>query len=118
MDGHPAMYPEELVYRLVKMFSYESDTVLDPFLGSGTTIKVARELGREAIGYEREIQYKTVIMQKLGLTEDTTQPDTMLGYYKKTMDLEALEQESIKAEAEAASKLFGMEAEVFETGEV
>jgi ParB/RepB/Spo0J family partition protein len=117
-DGHPAVYPDELAYRLIKMFSYEGDRVLDPFLGSGTTIKVARELGREAIGYEREIQYKTVIMQKLGLTEETIQPDTMLGYYKKTMDLEALEQESIKAEAEAASKLFGMEAEVFETGEV
>ena len=42
------MYPNELVHRLVKMFSYEGDTVLDPFLGSGTTIKVARQLGREA----------------------------------------------------------------------
>jgi DNA modification methylase len=117
-DGHPAVYPDELAYRLIKMFSYEGDRVLDPFLGSGTTIKVARELGREAIGYEREIQYKTVIMQKLGLTEDTMQPDTMLGYSKKTIDLEELEQESIKSEAEVTSKLFEMEAEVFETGEV
>ena len=66
-DGHPAIYPAELVSRLVKMFSYEGDTVLDPFLGSGTTVKVARELNREAIGYEREPQYKAVIMQKLGI---------------------------------------------------
>jgi DNA modification methylase len=44
MEGHPAIFPDELVYRLVRMFSYEGDTVLDPFLGTGTTVKVAREL--------------------------------------------------------------------------
>ena len=65
MDGHPAIYPDELVHRLVKMFSYEGDTVLDPFLGSGTTFKVAQDLGRVPIGYERELQYKSVIMGKL-----------------------------------------------------
>lgn len=65
MDGHPAIYPDELVRRLVLMFSYEGDTVVDPFLGSGTTVKVARELGRDAIGYEREPKYKEVIMRNL-----------------------------------------------------
>ena len=113
-DGHPAIFPDELVSRLVRMFSYEGDTVLDPFLGSGTTIKVARELGREAIGYERENQYKPVIMQKLGLSEEALQTETMIGYAKRTMDLDALEQESIKAEAEAASKQFEDEPEVTE----
>jgi DNA modification methylase len=54
MKGHPAIYPDELVSRLVQMFSFEGDLVLDPFLGSGTTIKVARELNRQGIGYERE----------------------------------------------------------------
>lgn len=68
-EGHPRVFPDELAHRLIKMFSYIGDTVLDPFLGSGTTIKVARELGREAIGYEQEIQYKAAIMQKLGMTE-------------------------------------------------
>jgi DNA modification methylase len=48
--GHPATFPDELVRRLVRMYSYVGDTVLDPFLGSGTTVKVARELGREGIG--------------------------------------------------------------------
>jgi DNA modification methylase len=52
------------------MFSYESDTVLDPWLGSGTTVKVARELSREAVGYEKEPQYKSVIMKKLGIESD------------------------------------------------
>ncbi|MBU2549598.1 MAG: site-specific DNA-methyltransferase, partial [Proteobacteria bacterium] len=64
--GHPAIYPDSLVERLIRMFSYEGDTVLDPWLGSGTTVKVARELNREAVGYEKEAQYKSVIMKKLG----------------------------------------------------
>lgn len=66
MEGHPAIYPDSLVERLIRMFSYEGDTVLDPWLGSGTTVKVARELNREAVGYEKEAQYKSVIMKKLG----------------------------------------------------
>ena len=69
-EGHPAVYPDELPRRLIRMFSYESDTVLDPWLGSGTTVKVARELSREAVGYEKEPQYKSVIMKKLGIESD------------------------------------------------
>ena len=114
MEGHPAMYPDELAYRLIKMFSYEGETVLDPFLGSGTTIKVARELGREGIGYERELQYKPVIMEMLGLTSGNLQQASMVGYAQKALDLDALEQASIKAEAEAASKQFEDETEAAE----
>jgi ParB/RepB/Spo0J family partition protein len=67
-EGHPAVFPDELVRRLVKMFSFEGEKVLDPFLGSGTTVKVAQDLGRVGIGYERVAKYKTTIMEKLGLT--------------------------------------------------
>lgn len=67
MKGHPAIWPDQLASRLIRMFSYEGETVLDPFLGSGTTVKVARELGREGIGYERELQYKGLIMERLGI---------------------------------------------------
>jgi hypothetical protein len=81
-DGHPAIYPEELVRRLVRMFSYEGDTVLDPFLGSGTTVKVAREMNREAVGYEREPQYKAVIMQKLGIVPGESQKQPVEGMAK------------------------------------
>jgi DNA modification methylase len=49
---HVAVFPDELPRRLMQMFTYEDDTVLDPFLGSGTTTKVALELGRNSIGYE------------------------------------------------------------------
>jgi DNA modification methylase len=99
-DGHPAIYPEELVSRLVKMFSYEGDTVIDPFLGSGTTVKVARELNREAIGYEREPQYKAVIMQKLGIApgEGQKQPVESLAEYAG----KALAADGYKEEADAA----------------
>ncbi|MCX6650041.1 MAG: site-specific DNA-methyltransferase [Methanomassiliicoccales archaeon] len=50
--GHIAMFPVDLPKRLIKMFTFPGDTVLDPFLGSGTTTKAACEMGRSSIGYE------------------------------------------------------------------
>jgi site-specific DNA-methyltransferase (adenine-specific) len=50
--GHPAPFPEQLPYRLIKLFSFTDDTILDPFLGSGTTAWVAKRLQRKAIGVE------------------------------------------------------------------
>lgn len=63
--GHEAMFPEELPRRLIKMFSFVGNTVLDPFLGSGTTVKVALELGRNAIGYEINKEFKDLILKKI-----------------------------------------------------
>ncbi|MFH2044775.1 MAG: ParB/RepB/Spo0J family partition protein [Pseudomonadota bacterium] len=83
-EGRLRMYPDELVNRLIRMFSYVGDTVLDPFLGSGTSVKVARELERVGIGYERELKYKPVIMEKLGLMpEETAVKSTTMAEYKK-----------------------------------
>ncbi|ADQ08161.1 DNA methylase N-4/N-6 domain protein [Caldicellulosiruptor hydrothermalis 108] len=62
---HEAMFPDELPYRLIKMFSFVGDTVLDPFLGSGTTLKVALELERNGIGYEINPDFLEVINKKL-----------------------------------------------------
>jgi DNA modification methylase len=67
--GHPAQFPEEIPRRLIKMCSYKGDIVLDPFGGSMTTVKVANELGRIGVGYEKEEKYKPVIMEKLGIKE-------------------------------------------------
>jgi DNA modification methylase len=61
-----AAFPEELPYRLVKLFSYKGETVLDPFAGSGTTMKVARNLGRNSIGIEINVSLVPVIEEKLG----------------------------------------------------
>lgn len=55
--GHPAMFPEELPRRCIKMFSWVGDTVLDIFSGMGTTCKVAKDLGRNYIGFDTSPQY-------------------------------------------------------------
>jgi DNA modification methylase len=70
-DKHLAMFPEELPKRLIKMFSFVGDTVLDPFLGSGTTTLAARNLNRNSIGYEINENYLSVIKEKLGLDQET-----------------------------------------------
>jgi hypothetical protein len=69
------------------MYSYVGETVLDPFLGSGTTIKVARELGREGVGYERDLRYKATIMEKLGLAHAAPVDDAQEGYLAKTRNV-------------------------------
>jgi len=68
--GHPAQFPEEIPRRLIQMYSYFDDVVVDPAVGSGTTIKVARELGRKGYGYERDLRYKPVIIKKLGISKE------------------------------------------------
>ncbi|MHA1196619.1 MAG: DNA-methyltransferase [Promethearchaeota archaeon] len=62
---HLAMFPDELPYRLIRMFSFIGDTVLDPFIGSGTTLKVAKALFRKGIGYEVNKSFKNIIMNKI-----------------------------------------------------
>lgn len=62
---HSALMPEEIARRLVKLYSFANDVVLDPFAGSGTTLRVAKELGRRFVGYEIEPAYRSVIEAKL-----------------------------------------------------
>lgn len=54
---HPAPYPAELAERLIRMFSFVGDTVLDPFMGTGTTSAAAARCGRHSIGCEVDTQY-------------------------------------------------------------
>ena len=62
---HIAMFPEELPTRLIKMLSFYGETVLDPFLGSGTTSLAAKKLGRNSVGFEVNNNFIPVIKDKL-----------------------------------------------------
>ena len=55
--GHPAPFPEELPRRLIELYSFKGDVVLDPFCGSGTTCLAALKTGRKYVGYEIESEY-------------------------------------------------------------
>lgn len=82
--GHEAMFPDELPLRLIKMFTFVGETVLDPFLGSGTTIKVARQLQRNAIGYEINENYLSIIREKINNQENLFSFDDKIEIIKRT----------------------------------
>lgn len=69
-DSHIAMFPEELPKRLIKMFSFVGDTILDPFLGSGTTSLAAKNLNRNSVGYEINPEFIPNIKVKLSVNEN------------------------------------------------
>ncbi len=73
--GHIAMFPEELPKRLIKMFSFAGETVLDPFAGSGTTTLAAKKLGRNSIGYEINKDFAPIIQSKIGADQLTMGDD-------------------------------------------
>jgi len=68
-NNHIAMFPEELPRRIIKMFSFVGETVLDPFLGSGTTSLVAKKLNRNSIGYEINADFIKIIKDKLQINQ-------------------------------------------------
>ena len=69
-DKHLAMYPEELPKRLIKMFSFVGDKVLDPFLGSGTTTLAAKNLDRNSVGFEINNEFLPTIKEKTGANKE------------------------------------------------
>lgn len=56
-NHHPAPFPEDIPFRLIKLFTFKDEIVLDPFMGKGTSIKMALITGRNAIGYELNKDY-------------------------------------------------------------
>ncbi len=70
--GHGAPFPEDIPYRLIKMHTIEGETVLDPFLGSGTTLKMARLTNRKGIGFEINQEYEKLIKDRI--MEDWSPP--------------------------------------------
>ncbi|HJP29542.1 MAG TPA: site-specific DNA-methyltransferase [Candidatus Latescibacteria bacterium] len=69
-DRHLAAFPEELPKRLIQMFSFDGETVLDPFLGSGTTSVAAARLNRASAGYEVNTDFGPVISERLASVTD------------------------------------------------
>jgi site-specific DNA-methyltransferase (adenine-specific) len=69
--GHPAPFPEELPRRLIELYTFKGDAVLDPFSGSGTTCLAALNTGRHYIGYEIEPEYVKLAEQRILNTSDT-----------------------------------------------
>ena len=73
-----AAYPEELPFRIITLFSYVGETVLDPFLGSGTTMKVAKKLGRNSIGYEILKELEPTILENIGFDTNLETNDSSI----------------------------------------
>ena len=67
---HPAMFPEKLAEDHIISWSNEGDVVLDPFAGSGTTLKMAKKLNRNYIGIEISAEYIKIIHKRLGYVEE------------------------------------------------
>lgn len=63
--GHPAPFPEELPSRLIELYTFEGDLVLDPFCGSGTTCVAARRAGRSYVGYDIDPDYIALAQSRL-----------------------------------------------------
>ena len=64
--NHPAPFPLELALRLVRMYSFVGDTVLDPFAGSGTTMLAALETGRNSVGFEIDPDFFEFAKKRIG----------------------------------------------------
>lgn len=75
---HPAPFPLELAFRLIRMFSFVGDTVLDPFCGTGTTMLAAMKTGRNSIGIEVDSDYCNMAMRRLEKESRTLFADAQL----------------------------------------
>ncbi len=74
LERRVAAYPDEIPYRLIRMFSIIGDTILDPFLGTGTTTKVAMDLYRNSIGYEIDEKMLNLIKKKISYQQRLLEP--------------------------------------------
>jgi len=115
-DKHLAMFPEELPARLIKMFSFTNETVLDPFMGSGTTASVAKKFNRNSVGYEINPEFIPIIKEKIGgsdafmqiETEFLKQTETKIDFEKlpyKFVDVHKLDKKTDVKKLQYGSKI-------------
>ncbi|MGQ9630439.1 MAG: DNA-methyltransferase [bacterium] len=95
--GHPAPFPEELPYRLIKFYSYKGNIVLDMFAGSGTTGLVAKKLGRNFILIDNSREYCKLAAERL---EKEIQPSL---FDKAVLKIETITYEQLKSEVQKVS---------------
>lgn len=81
--AHPCPFPEEIPYRLMKLYSYEGDTILDPFNGSGQTTKVAAHFNRRYIGIEIVNEYIELAMARLTDEQLHIRSEALIANWKK-----------------------------------
>jgi modification methylase len=82
-EGHLAMFPDELPKRLIKMFSFPGENVLDPFLGSGTTAAIAKSLERNSCGYEINADFMPIIRKKMGVDDHVLFNDARIDFVQQ-----------------------------------
>lgn len=95
--SHPAVFPEEIPRRLVKLFTFYGETVLDPFAGTGTTAAAAIPLGRKAVCVEQRKSYVNIIRQECGglRNGDPSNGDPLVAVHGDSRDLSFLEDGTI-----------------------
>ena len=81
--NHPCPFPEEIPYRLMQLYSYEGDTVLDPFNGSGQTTKVAHHFGRHAIGIDVVSEYIDLARSRINSEDLHIRQEALIASWKK-----------------------------------
>lgn len=91
-NNHIAMFPEELPRRLIKMFSFIGETVLDPFAGSGTTSLAAKNLNRNSVGFEINPDFIPVIKEKLEVHQTDTNGTTYEFLKQKNLDIDFIQE--------------------------
>jgi len=80
---HPCPYPEEIPYRLMKLYSYENDVVLDPFNGSGQTTKVAHHFGRRYVGIDLVKEYVNLARSRIEHEPIHIRDEVLIANWKK-----------------------------------
>lgn len=96
-EKHVAPFPEELPKRLIQLYTFKKEIVLDPFAGCGTTNKVAKQLGRYSIAVDLSKEYCKLIEKKLADTDFNSDTEDI---YKEISDVEVMEKKLIRAREE------------------